>query len=279
MSNVWTWPPQPQVAGVTPASVRAALFASGSVPLWLPPATPDAFDDEFDSTTLNSAWLFRDMTALVNRTPNVGAFDENVTLTGLTTPPNVSLHTQGRRSWMNIQTTFTGPVIYLVYKPFTFAPGKVWWCRAARMMRKVGVVATTGTYNLTLWASSGGVPDNNNRAILFWDLLNGNGRWTILVGGVSSQVAFNIPEGLGTYPYAAILNPAGILGAGASWYGEFFDDDGRRLLPTQPGNASFPWTPAYIGWQIQQDFSNPSTFAVDFIRQSTGHPLTHNTNI
>jgi hypothetical protein len=258
----------------------SSIYGAGSVPLWVPPAarglTPGTLDDEFDSTTLAAGWTFRDITTGPTiRTPNVGSFNENVSLTGATTVPNVSLHTQGRRSWMQVQTTTTGPAIYDIYKPFTWAAGQVYWCRAARMTRKVGTVPTTGTMALHVWANLAGVPDINNRAYVQWDLVNGTCRWTTIIGGTATNVAFNMAEGQGMPEYAAIVNPAGVLGASATWYGEFFEDGGRRQLPVSPGGSSFAFTPAYIGWRYQCDLAAPSTLAVDFVRETTGHPLLH----
>lgn len=256
----------------------ASIYGSGSVPLWVPPAArglvADAMDDEFDSTTIDPAWQFRDTTTgPTNRTPNFGALTENVDITGATTVPNVALHTQGRRSWMFVQTTTTGPAGYIVYKPFTWAAGKVYWARA---VSTYGRAATgTGTLNLSMYASSGGFPDTSNRALIFYDRVNATYRWTVVNGGVATNVAINISEGAGLYPYVAMINPAGVLGASANWYGEFFTDDGLRLIPSGIGTANFTWTPAFIGFGVQQTPTKPNVFGVDFIRANTGHPLFH----
>lgn len=260
--------------------VNPNTTGAGSLTIATPPGlrggVPGALDDEFDSTTLNAAWVFRDLTTgPTNRTPVVGAFNENTNMTGATTVPNVSLHTQGRRSWMNVQTTNTGTAGYAIYKPFTWAAGQVYYTRCARMSLKTGTTATTGTYALSMWANSGGLPDQNNRAFVMWDLLNLTCRWGTVVAGSSTNVAFNMSNGMGMPEYAAISNPAGVLGGSANWFGEFFEDGGRRMLPAAPGAAAFTFTPAYIGWQYSNDLANPSTMSADFIRENTGHPLLH----
>lgn len=259
-----------------------AIYGTGSVPLWVPPAarglTPGTLDDEFDSTTIGGTWLFRDSTTgPTNRTPNFGTLTENTALTGATTVPNVALHTQGRRSWMGVQTTTTGPAIYYVYKPFTWAAGQVYWTRVASMALKQGTTpSSTGYPFFCLWANAAGVPDNNNRAFIGYDILNGTYRWTIISGGVStSSTALITSFPYGFPPYMMIANPAGVLGGSANWYGELFGDDGNRILPAAPGAASFTWTPAFIGWMVSASQSIPGVQMFDFVRESAGHPLLH----
>jgi hypothetical protein len=260
------------------AAAAADAYASGASPIWRTPASRGAtalpVDDEFDSVTIDPNYVFRDLTTGPTiRTANVGAINENAVITGATTPPNVALHTVGRRSHMLVQLSTTGPVIYQIYKPFTWVAGRVYYSRGGRMLRKVGTVGTSGNYSLAMWASNGGAPDTNNRCGVLWDLANQTGRWVIVVGGVSSNVTFAMGEGMGMPAYAAISNPAGVLSSSANWFGEFFTDDGQRFLPVAPGGASFAWTPAFIGWQVQQDMNMNGLFSVDFVRENVGHPL------
>lgn len=271
--NPWVWPPS-----TGSDSGGASLYATGSRPLYAVPAIRLGISDEFDSTILNAAWVTRDQTAGVIRTPVVAAFDENVVITGVATPPNISLHTQGRRSWLTMQTTQSGaPVpIYNLYKPMTWAAGRFYWTRMQRLQRRTGTTPTTGTYSLSIWGNAAGIPDNNNRVFVMWDLVNGTCRWGNVNGGVSSNVSFLYNEGFGFPGYAMITNTAGVLGASANWYGEFFTDDGQRMMPVGVGGASIPFTPAFIGWSYQNDFGVPGAMQVDFIRESNGHPLFHN---
>lgn len=285
MSAWGTWPPSPPSAALTNAAVRAALYAKGSIPLWVPPTTPAALDDEFDSDTINPAWKFRNITTgPANQTPVFGALTENVDITGAASVPHVAINSQGRSSRLLMQTTVTGPAAYWVYKPMTWAAGKYYWCRMGAIARQNGRTFAGTSPNFYLWADAAGVPDVNNRAFIAYDFLNGTVRWTIVVGGVpTSVVNVLINEGQGVRPYFLIANPANVVGASANWYGEIFDDDGVRMIPSSIGNASFPWTPAYAGWGWIQTPNNalnaaPQALDVDFIRENTGHPLLHNVN-
>lgn len=277
MSNVWTWPPTPPPATLTTAQAQALVYGTGSRPLWVPPAVKGALDDEFDSNVLDPAWKTRNLTTGPTIVaPAVGSFNENNAIVGAATVPNISLNTQGRKSWLSMATTTTGPAAYQLYKTFTWVSGQFYWCRTQRLQRKVGTAAV-GSYALSIWADLAGVPDNNNRCFVQWDLGNLTCRWGIVIGGVSTNVTFNQSEGWGTGDcYVGIANPFGSLGASANWYGEMFTDDGRRLLPVAIGGASFQWTPAYIGWQYLQDLGVPLAMQVDFVRENTGHPLLHN---
>lgn len=259
---------------------------AGAVPLYVPPASrglsAGTLDDEFDSTTIGGSWVFRDTTTgPTNRTPNFGALTENTDLTGATTVPNVSLHTQGRRSHMLVQTTRTGPANYLIYKPFTWATGRFYYTRMGMLQREMSVNPGTGSCGFWMAADSAGVPDVNNRCFMSIDVGNPAYRWTTVSGGVSTttQLAFNGPQSSsidawGTFHYYGIANAAGVLGASNQWYGEVFEDGGNRVA-SQPGGNGFTWTPAYIGFMWVQPIGKPCALSVDFIREWAGHPLLH----
>jgi hypothetical protein len=257
----------------------SSIYGAGSVPLYVTPAqrglAAGTLDDEFDSTTLNAAWITRDTTTgPTNRTPTVGAFNENTVVTGATAVPKISLHTQGRRSWLTMITSDTAAARYLLYKPFTWTAGQVYWTRFQRVERMVGYTGNAATA-FAMWANSGGFPDLNNRLYLLYDRNAFTVRWGFVLGGVATDVGFNIAEGYGLPSYMMIANPAGVLGASSTWYGEMFDDNGLRIIPNRPGNGVMSFTPAFIGWSYSQDYLAPATFQTDFIRENTGHPLMH----
>lgn len=261
------------IKAATPAELQVVLNTTGSRALKDLPASAGALDDEFESTTINPAWVFRDTTTgPTNRTPNFGPLTENTDIVGATTVPNVALHTQGRASWMLVQPTTTGPAVYQIYKPFTWVSGQFYW---ARLVATHGRGATVNSGGLFLWASSGGVPDNNNRGMIFYDWVNGTVRWGIVVGGVTTNVTNAINEGRGLNPYFGIANPAGVLGGSASWYGEIFTEDGYRQIPAGIGAASFSFTPAFIGFTAVSSPGKPNVTAIDFVREHPGHPLFH----
>jgi hypothetical protein len=285
MSSVpWVWPPvviPPAPPPVTTASVRAALYATGSRPLWVPPDVADPDDDEFDSTdsaALLAKYIFRDRTTgPTNRTPNFGSLNENVPLSGATTPPSVLLHTQGRASWMIVQTTPTGPAAYAIMKPFTWRAGRVYWTRISAMVRESNGTPSSTTYPaFCMAANSGGLPDFNNFAYVNYDVQNTTFRYlTVVGGGASNNTTIPVGEGWGIQPYFLFANPANVLGAPATWAPEAFTDDGTRVCFQQSGGQSFSFTPAWIGWLYNQSARTPGLMAVDFLRASPNHPLFH----
>lgn len=253
------------------------LTANGSTSLITPPAqrglAAGTLDDEFESTTIGGSWVFRDVTTgPTNRTPNFGALTENTDLTGATTVPNVSLHTQGRPSWLLMQASTTGPANYWVYKPFTWVAGQFYYARITATHSRG---ATSSSGGLFMWASSGGLPDTNNRCAIFYDWVNGTVRWSTTVAGTPANVAYNLTEGRGINPLFGIGNPAGVLGGSANWYGEVFTEDGNRQIPAGIGAASFSFTPAFIGFAAVNSPGKPNVTAVDFVRENAGHPLFH----
>jgi hypothetical protein len=241
-------------------------------PLWVPPAVAGGIDDEFDSTTLNAAWLFRDLTTgPTNRTPNViSPATPLITLSGATTPPNVSVHTGGRRSHLLVQVTNTGPATYYIYKPFTWAAGQVYYARLGYMQKIVG--QTPGNIGLAMYASNGGVPDVNNRITLSYNGGSNGLRSTSVAAGASTTTGFIQTDGVGFPDYLAIWNKASSLGASALWWMESFDDSGDRIIASTAGGWANTFTPAFIGLIVTPG-GPPDLASFDFIRENVGHPL------
>lgn len=253
--------------------------ANSSYPLYYSPldrgVLPGALDDEFNSTTLDPSWIFRDTTTGPTiRTPTVGAINELVAFSGATAVPRVQLHTQGRRSWMQVQLTSTGSALYQVYKPFTWAAGQFYWCRLGALdFPRINAIPT-----FNIWASLAGVPDNNNRCQIYLD--RGAAGNAAVITTFTSNAGFNSTSTVATTTwgipeYWGIANPAGVNGASSTWYAEAFWEDGKRIMPWLPGAAPLcAFVPAFIGWQMRQDVID-DLIGVDFIRENAGHPLFH----
>lgn len=248
------------------AVVTAGMYARGQKPLWVPPGVAGGIDDEFDSTTLDPAWLFRDLTTgPTNRTPAaVSPIAPWTALTGATTPPNYAVHTNGRKSHLLVQTTNTANAAYMVYKPFSYTAGHFYYCRLGDIQRIVGQNALS--LGMGIWADSGGVPDQSSRLMIYWNnggLRNTNGGTT--TGWLST-------DALGYTEYLGLYNSAGVLGSTARWWAEGFSDNGHRFVANTNGGDPNSFTPAYIGF-FMSSAGVPDIAAIDFIREQVGHPL------
>jgi hypothetical protein len=251
----------------------AGIYARGAKPLWVPPAVAGGLDDEFDSTTLNSAWLFRDTTAGVNRTPTfVSPLDPNTALTGATTPPEVAVHTNGRKSHLLLKSTTTGPAAYLMYKPFTYTTGHFYWVRLGHLMQTLGF--TPGVLGFGLYAASGGFPDLNNRIQVYYSGGNNGLSMFTAAGGATNTDILNLTTGVGYPEYLCLWNKNAT--GSPAWYGEAFTEYGARIGINSSGGESWAPTPAFIGF-IWTNTAAPDVAEIDFIRETLGHPLYNQT--
>jgi hypothetical protein len=101
-----------------------------STPLWTPPSSANALDDEFAATTLDPAWQFYDQTANTTRTAvlNVDLF---TALGTSTTAPRYTVHTSGtnsRSSWFRWQTADQAGD-YWITKPGSISVGEWLYAR------------------------------------------------------------------------------------------------------------------------------------------------------
>lgn len=175
------WVPATGVDATARAAAAAALAAAGvaaktwqgnvgSTPLWVTPAdrglTPDARNDEFDSTTLDPAWQFWDSVNNVNRTPTLGLNFTTAFPSGTTTPPRYAVHTSGaeaRASWLRMQVQDSAGTCYMT-KPATLAVGE-WVSARVNMGRFPGESSNSdGTFTtLILMGTTSGLPSLTKR--------------------------------------------------------------------------------------------------------------------
>lgn len=249
------------------SSITISTSLLGAVPIYVPPSVAGGIDDEFDSSTLNAAWIFRDLTTgPTNRTPTaVSPIDPNTPITGATAVPQYAVGALGRRSHLLIKTTTTGGAQYMVYKPFTWTAGHYYYMRCGGIERLVG--GGGGIVGIGIWAATGGVPDQSSRLLLYFNnggLRNTNGASTTGYLVTDTQVGY--PE------YLTLYNASNALGGTASWFGEAFSDNGTRIVCNSNGGNPNSFTPAYIGFFIA-NVSIPEVTQIDFIREQVGHPL------
>lgn len=252
--------------GVDPG---VAVYAGiGAAPLWVPPAaigvTPNALDDEFDSTTLNAAWAFYDSIAGINRTPS-GAVDPFSALTGAAAVPRTTLHTNGRRSWIKFQTTDTANTFYYMHKNVT-APGTCfWWCRASTGSG----VAGPARIQLFISPALAGLPDvgalGTSNMVAIGAFNNASAASialsTISAGGAVSNTAIS------TSPNAGFqFEYFGLYKSGTTVYAMAFDEKGNVV---DIGSISVTWTIGKIGFRV---LGSPTGIGaplhqMDFLRQ------------
>jgi hypothetical protein len=245
----------------------------GRTPLWYPPATAGTADEEFDSTTLNPAFIFRDTTTgPTNRTPTTTTIVAHTALASSTTPPVYNLHTNGRRSFLLIQTPAASTPTYAVVKPFTFTPGNFYYSSFGCLVS--GPATAGANIRLALLADLAGNPDLNN--YVFMNLRDVSGVanincGTVIGGSLTNNNVLALNAGQ-PYPDVVIQNWGSI--ASPKWDLGVMSDSGVYQLIGNNLTPGSMGTPAWIGWIMQNSGATvPNVFAIDYLRESTTLPL------
>lgn len=247
----------------------------GRTPIWVPPASAGLCDDEFDSTTLNPAYIFRDTTTgPTNRTPTTATIAMHTALALSTTPPVYNVHTNGRRSFLLIQTPAASAPTYVIAKPFTFTAGNFYYSSFGCLVTGQPSVAVGANIRLAIMADSGGNPDLTNYVFVNLRDVSGVANincGTVVGGSLTNNNVLALSAGQ-PYPNVMIQN-WGSVGSPKWDLGVFSDDGAYQLLGNNltPGSMG---TPAWIGWVVQNGGATvPNVFAIDYLRESTTHPL------
>lgn len=143
-------------AWATPASASEVL-----PPLFVKPTSPHAQDDEFDSTTLNSAWKLYDENADALIAFGAGAPDQYTanTTTGMRTDVSTTWP-----SWLLMQPKNTA-LFYWVAKNYSLATDQWICCRVTGGFR-LGQSDLEIEYGIIVSADNAGIPDKANSVTL-----------------------------------------------------------------------------------------------------------------
>jgi hypothetical protein len=261
------------IVALTAAEVLAIIglsTAAGSKPLYVPPGTPEAIDEEFDSTTMPGGWTWRDITNAADRTPSFNSIDMFSTLTG-TASPRVALHTDWRASWMMWQVADAG--YHYATKPIGTVPTNACYWSRIRLPWLEGNAANPSRMQLIIAADSSGKVDPLNQICV----------GPFNVGGVpriSSLYYFNSASPIGqedSEVWGANSPPPeyfAIQKFGTTYFCHFASEAGAGRCSI---NFNVSFTPAHIGWRV---IAGPAgsqfpvaVFGVDFLRRLTGSKL------
>lgn len=158
------------IVAATPAEVRAILGDASN--RWAAPSSPDARDDEFESTTLDPAWVTRDgtMAAWTTRDPSVNPYSSPAS-----GHIGVAAHTDYRPSWLALQPSpSSGSGQVNLTKLVSLGTNDHVYARFGSMTRHAGIATADGENQLTLFANSAGVPDVQNRISIGWHAVTGS---------------------------------------------------------------------------------------------------------
>lgn len=245
---------------------------TGSTALYVPPSTPGTIDDEFDSTTLNGAWAFYDLTNGAARTPS-GAVDAYSALTGSTAVPRTTLHTNGRRSWCRVQATDSASQLAF-YKSVSPPTNVFYWTRLRQGILGTAGPASNFFVSMQLWAATSGHPDANNSMYVGYGVSAGS--WSFVCDSFNGGVDAGASAGGGAI--SARWEFFGIHKISTTYYFYIFSEGGQYISMKSDGYTN-AFTPAYLGWRMVCGNTHKpyDIYAFDFIREldvsGTGLPF------
>lgn len=178
----------------------------GNSELWQLPAAPSVYDEEFNGLTIPSPWQ-RNYTPGVTAVDDLATFDDAVR-------ESWNGH---RRSHFAAQVPHTsGPDFaapwFLIYRDFDGGaelPDGTYWCRLFSPYVFGGVVQADSEVQFSLYADSGGQPDNDNRVTILPKEHDNNAVTTqsvVWTGGSEVTTFTTDQEATGNhFQYAAII--------------------------------------------------------------------------
>lgn len=230
---------------------------SGSVPLYVPPASPNANDLEFASDGDGAAAEFFDVTNSVTRVPS-GAPDRLTSITSGTAVPKTRAPSAGRAGWFQFQVTSASGQFYLVtWTPAVAIPTNCFiWTRCGMDRMLVGTGPSRMQFGL--FGATGGHADPANYIVVGGH--NASGSPDV---GIFSNVAGS-PGSIAAGIVVTAFDYCGLYKQGTSYVGYVWND-GCAPITFAAVNAGF--TVARWGFRVRAEAA--AIGMVDFIRQAS----------
>jgi hypothetical protein len=240
----------------TAAEAKALLGLTDNVnPVWDPPATPNADDEEFVTDTFASG---------VFTVVNESALGVPLTRAGNVDPATAPAAGTYRSTLVRGSLLFQGPagVTCLIYKPIVPATTAELWMSGQTAI--FNPPATNEVYlRMALSLKTGGLPDLNNRILLGWATGAARFEQSITVGGSATTDTFTGDMYVFLFPGAmARLGPPPAVGTNNA----MFTRDGIQNMFTP--RAGFGTGMAYCGWRYNSTLGGIVAF--HFIRRKPG---------
>jgi hypothetical protein len=240
----------------TAAEAKALLGLTDNVnPVWDPPATPNADDEEFVTDTFASG---------VFTVVNESALGVPLTRAGNVDPATAPAAGTYRSTLVRGSLLFQGPagVTCLIYKPIVPATTAELWMSGQTAI--FNPPATNEVYlRMALSLKTGGLPDLNNRILLGWATGAARFEQSITVAGGATTDTFTGDMYVFLFPGAvARLGPPPAVGTNNA----MFTRDGIQNMFTP--RAGFGTGMAYCGWRYNSTLGGIVAF--HFIRRKPG---------
>lgn len=250
------------VSGSTGAvTLSATASVAGSSPLWTPPASAGALDEEFDASGgLPSGWgLYSSAAALTFTTANADPYSTPTVNQGRG-------NTTWRKSWLTAQVYKNPDDDLAIAKAFAPAANAVYWARCGSMIRYSLTGSSPECCLFGVFADLSGRPDVGNKGLVVGHQVNGSNVTLHARDFAGADNSINVTQGSGRYEYFAIEK------IGTAYHAWALADGGPKMYL---GTFTLGWTPAWIGFYVRDLASTTPgsmVFAADFLRQTTQLP-------
>lgn len=263
------------VSGATAKAVLDKLGRRGA--LWLPPNTPHANDQEFDSGVAPAGWTMWTDGAPFTVQP-IGSTITPFTSAGAN--PQVAYNK--RSSHVSIQLPYDGHIYYYLNDLGALPTNAFFWTCISTNRRSTANALTGGDnrMSLSLLAKTAGAPTTADFVTLEFQHNNlapvlgsgqdfmyrfGGANGGVSVGGsntVQYTTAYDVQSSLPLYPYF------GVQKLGTTYHGLLADDHGNKAYL---GSVVVAGALSYVGYRMQENTAPPTTFFptrdIDFYRQ------------
>jgi len=230
--------------------------------LWFPPASPHSEDDEFDSTTLDSAWDAYNFSTAAYESLITGLDTYDGSYSG--DDIRYALDANGRKSWLLLQGD--DAVGLAVVKDITFPTNLLIWARLKFNQYYSAMTALDRLFGLMVYADSSGDPDINNYVAAYLnhsDVANVvYGKFRTIVSGSSTMT--NTTTDVDAQGQA--LEYVAIHKIGTTYHGYVGTAGGNWIWM---GSNTWSLTPAYVGFFLSgatTTLPGLGVVGVDFIR-------------
>lgn len=242
--------------GATGATGPAGpLWVTGATPLFVPPASPNANDKEFDvdADATGSSFQVWDQNASATVTPS-GAVDRFTSFSG--TAPRHNLPSVGRKSFYKIQLPSTASFHYVTWTPAVAFPSTGFFWGRFGYQKSPACRALFG-----LFGDSGGNVDVNNWVIVGAHNNTGVQQEQLLSNNGGAQGSTTVDAGAGAPQWEYF----GLYRVSATWQAFIWNDAGDALTFATTSNG---FTPARWGFRVRSDGNLTAVLTIDFMRQA-----------
>lgn len=252
----------------TPGSGQT-LIAGALSNLWVPPATPNVADDEFENSSF-STWSAREMDTPAAATISEGTVDAYDTAFTSGTVVRVNVNPAERPSWALIQPPARSPIKrFHLYKSYTYPTNVLIWARMKFSIRQAGSLAEDAYAGIGIHQANAGNPEFANCILMYLNETEAGETKAEYRYYNSGGTGLGLIESTDTDVQGQALEYIAIHKIGTDYHGWVGTASGNWIWMGVFGSGDLSFSPDQIAISVSNvDGSNPGPHIVgiDFLR-------------